>query len=299
MLPRFIFSRYDGLVSSTQVALKPIPNVDDVWSGILLQFHREKTQKQSLESRFVYAELMDHRECKPVRKFQFVYDTSEAAKNMLEQILYTTSDMSTKYVLSPSRTGPPKLIDMSTGEETSILQLRTDSFHTFMPHSSFRYVYLTEHTGHATQQVFLKPVDESGLDVFYQLLAKLRDYFRRTHSTPALVQTEMHELVDHVDCGRVDRFFFHYDDTDESYELLYKILAKRRGAIRTTTRITFVPRTPDTEALLRKKINPVRYPCFIDASTGRECTLTDDTPMESSGINIKDAVRAFMQRIIY
>ena len=299
MLPRFIFSRYDGLVSSTQVALQTIPNVDVVWTTFLVPFFHEK-QNQTLESRFVYAELMDHRECKPVRKFRFVYDNSEASKSMLEQILNTTtSDMSSKYALSPSSTGPPKLIDMSSGEEISFLQLRTDSFHTHLPLSSFRYVYVTEQAGRATEQVFLKPVDESGSDVFYQLVAKLRDYFRRVQTSPAIVNTEMHELVDHVDCGRVDRFFLHYEDNPESYELLFNILSRRRGVIRTTLRITFVPRTSETEALLRKKIDPVKYPCLIDASTGAEHVFlfVSDPVVEGSRIALEDAIRAFIHRL--
>lgn len=299
MLPRFIFSRYDGLVSSTQVALKPVPNVDDVWTTFLVPFFQEKTQNQTLESRFVYAELMDHHECKPVRKFQFVYDNSEASKSMLDQILNTTSDISSKYVLSPSSTGPPRLVDMSSGEEVTVLQLRTGTFHTHMSFSSFRYVYVTEQAGRATEQVFLKPVDESGSDVFYQLVVKLRDYFRRSQTNPDLVNTEMHELVDHVDCGRVDRFFFHYEDSPESYELLFKILSRRRGVIRTTLRITFVPRTSETEALLGKKINPVKYPCLIDASTGAEHVFVTLTPDLSgrSRIVLEDAIRTFIHRL--
>ncbi len=300
-LPRLIYMRSDGLTTSTQIALKPVPNIQELWDNFLIPFLNKKATSNS---QFLHEEIADFHPCKSVRKIRFLYDNSPGSFQMFEQLLrFENPELTTIYQLVPVLdTGAdfsiPRLVDTSTGQEVTILDLQYDeSEKPYAPYVSFKYVYITQSNDHVANQVFLKPVDEQGQDVLYQLFQRMDDYFDRAQADRTLTSKEKHELVDHVDCGRVLRFFFHYDKSQASHDFLYSLLSTRTGPVKCTLRITLVPRTPDTENILRKTVSDVHYPCLVNAASRSEQTLQLYAIETESGTLLPDAVRAFIHSI--
>lgn len=281
-VPRFIYMRSDGLTSTVQIALQSVPNMDDLWIRYLLPFLQNK-RSQTLEARFVSEEIMDFHECKFIRKVQFVYDDSLASQQMFRQLLqFENSELSILIKLIPSVPSAlvPRLVDESTNEDISVYRLYYDEpSKVIRPYFNFKYLYTVQDQARPAEHLFLKPVNEQGVDVLIQVWNKMETYFDGAQADSALPLREKHELVDHVDCGKVLRFFFHYDKTRASLEMLYDILQTRREGTRHTLRLTLVPKTTETETLLAEIASPVHYPCLINAATQTEQILP--LPFES------------------
>lgn len=296
-IPRFIYTSTDGLTSTTQIALKPIPNMNDLWDTLLIPFYRKKNDntEEAKETHFMHEEIMDYHECKFVRKVRFVYDDTIESKNMFLQLFqFENPEMSILVSLSPLKIQRPEeessagagaaavtstnekkkkapcLIDIATDEIISVLQLYYDEpSQVLQPLTNFKYVYIVQAESRPAEQYFLQPMTGDGVDVLLQLWGRMKSLYQGAQEDSSIVMREKHELVDHVNCGKVMRFFLHYDITEQSLELLYNILNTRRGSTTNTLRITLVPRTPETESVLRQVLSTpvVQYPCLINAAT--------------------------------
>jgi hypothetical protein len=289
-IPRFIYMKSDGLTSSTQIALKPVPNMDELWTSFLIPFLIKK-RENTPHTQFLHEEMIDYHECKFIRKVKFVYDESEASRQLFLQLFqFENPELSILVALVPITTPVeegseevvPRLVEMVTNKSISPYELYFDEpSKALRPFYNFKYLYITQKQDRSVEQIFIKPVSEEGVDVLHQIWDNMQTYYDRAQTEGA--PFESHELVDHVDCGKIARLFFHYEKTPASLEMLYHILETRRESTNYTIRIVLVPKTPGSEAVLRSMnaTADLHYPCLINAATRSEQALPLPTELDS------------------
>ncbi len=305
----FVYTLSDGVVSTRQVLLHDSTapeNLENLWELHAVTFYNRKNMDpESL----AHAEFMNMKECQRVRRYMFYYDLSEKSKNMFKDVLSRTNPkMSILIVLAPRtnlitslypklefptliNTHLEKTESIPTGTPVMVLNttrnmiVTPDDISSEDPDGAYAEGEFVRDVGYvlrifdngvrpdeeASFETRMDEVESSGRTTAEQLL---HDYLLPHLRESMDGQTSrIYELTYHVNCGGFRRYYLHYDSTLD-HTTLDKILDDHSDLpVRTSFRITFVPRTSTSEAALKLGLPEgasVKYPVVIDAGIQEE-----------------------------
>lgn len=281
----FVHTISDGVVSTRQILLHDpsSENLESVWDNyVVAHMNRKTTDPDSM----AHAEFMNMHGCQRVRRYMFYYDLSPESKAMFKDVMLRKNDkMSILIVLAPrterlTRLYPdltfPRLVNTVTGTIVMPDDVSSNNDEGAFDDGRFTrdigYVFRIFDNDSATVEEKLSEVDEHGRTTALQLIQEyLKRHLAESRADASLL-SRIHELTYHVQCGTgaTKRYYLHYDsDLDE--KTLDRILDDHSDLpVQSGFRITFVPRTAVTEALLRFPGDVLTYPVMIDAGRQEE-----------------------------
>jgi hypothetical protein len=254
-----VYTVSDGVVSTHQIILKEPLDVENLWTNYVKPHYIRKSRAGE---EMAHAEIMNMHGCQRVRRYMFSYDLSDESKRMFEDIMSRKNDnMSLLVVLSPSTRC--SLVNTVTGLIVSPEDMSSTSTEGSYGDGRFTrdfgFVFRTFQDETQTETI-MDPVDQGGRTIAAQLIQDyLRPHLYAARSDPRVLANTTYELTYHTQCGGYRRYFLHYDDTLSERDLDDII----RIPVHPGYRVTFVPRTRVTEALLPRR--GVTYPILVDA----------------------------------